>query len=504
MDLLFDISSALMPETLLSILIIICLVMTFIFKNDDQNLVYVAAITGILTILASFFFVPHSLGATAFYGSFVSDNFTMLFRVLIVIGAAFSILLSKRYVSNYGNSIGEFYVLMLIATLGAMLLVGANDLIMLFVALETLSISSFALSGYTKLDLKSNEAALKYLIIGAAATAVMLFGFSFLYGLTSQTNISDIVNTLMNKQQTVVLLLSFFLVFAGFGYKISAVPFHTWAPDVYEGAPIPVAAYLSVVSKLAGFAILIRFLTLIYADLSVFTAVIAAIAIITMTTGNLMAIAQTNLRRLLAYSSIAQAGYVLLGLAVLTREAISGMIFYLITYLFMNLGVWAAVEIFAKLSGKDCIDDYNGIANKNRYFALCMSICLLSLAGIPITAGFFAKFYLFKSILFAGYQYLPLVIIALVNTVFAVFYYVKVIKAMYVQPEEKFARQKFEIKIPLSLQSVLFITVLATLLMGIFSAPLINLSTDVTKDLIINKHQNLPEVLSDINSCPKN
>lgn len=487
MNLLFDIANALLPEMLLAILIIICLILTFSFKNDDQNLIFVAAITGLIATLISFVFLPHAQETSAFYGAFVSNNFTVLFRILILLGAILSVLLSKRYVCHFGNSIGEFYTLILTATLGAMLLTGANDLIMLFVAIETLSISSFALCGYTKLDRLSNEAALKYLVIGAASTAIMLYGFSFLYGITGQTNIADIVKALSSYEVSAALIISFLFVVAGFGYKLSAVPFHTWAPDVYQGAPIPVAAYLSVVSKIAGFAALIRFMTLIYADISIFTVVIATIAVITMTVGNLAAVGQKNIRRLMAYSSIAQAGYILLGLAVLTQEGVSGMIFYLIVYLFMNMGTWAAVEIFASQSGMDSIDDYNGLAHKNRYFALCLSLCLLSLAGIPLTAGFFAKFYLFKAIAFAGLKYMPLLIIALINTVFAVFYYVKIIRAMYVRPVGKFAKQNGGIKISLSLQSVLVITVLATIFLGIFAGPLINLSKSTADSLTINK-----------------
>ena len=496
MNLFFDIASALLPEMLLAILIIMCLILTFSFKDDDQNLVFIAALSGLIFITGSFAFLPRSMEMSAFSGAFISNNFTILFRILILLGAILSILLSKRYVCNFGNSIGEFYTLILTATLGAMLLTGANDLIMLFVALETLSISSFILCGYTKLDKLSNEAALKYLIIGAASTAIMLYGFSFLYGITGQTNIDDIVSYLSNYEASAALIISFVFILAGFGYKLSAVPFHTWAPDVYQGAPIPVAAYLSVVSKIAGFAALIRFMLLVYADISIFTVVIASIAIITMTAGNLMAIGQKNIRRLMAYSSIAQAGYVLLGLSVLTQEGISGMIFYLIVYLFMNLGTWAAVEIFASQTGMDSIDDYNGLAHKNRYFALCLSLCLLSLAGIPITAGFFAKFYLFKAILFAGYKFMPLVIIALINTVFAVFYYVKIIRAMYVRPVGKFAKQKSEIKISLSLQSVLVITVLATIFLGVFAGPAINLSKSSADALTIKKRPDIEKLTS--------
>ncbi len=494
MNLLFDILSALLPEMILVITIIVCLILTFSLKGDDQNLVFLSAIAGLGISLATFFLMDTSHQITAFYETFVSNSFTVLFRVLILLGAILSVMLSKKYVCNFGNSIGEFYTLMLTATLGAMLLVGSNDLIMLFIAIETLSISSFALCGYTKLDKLSNEAAIKYLIIGTTCTAIMLYGFSFLYGITGQTNINAIANILSSYEISSALIISFLFVLAGFGYKLSAVPFHTWAPDVYQGSPIPVAAYLSVVSKIAGFAALIRFMLLVYADISIFTPVIATIAIATMTAGNLMAIGQKNIKRLMAYSSIAQAGYVLLGLSVLSSEGISGMIFYLIVYLAMNLGVWAAIEIFAGQTGMDLINDYNGLAHKNRYFALCLSICLLSLAGIPITAGFFAKFYLFKAIAFAGIEFMPILIIALINTIFAVFYYVKIIRAMYVRPMGKFAKQNGEIKISLSLQNVLLATVLATVFLGIFAGPIINLSKNSADSLNFVKKTNQEKI----------
>lgn len=480
---------ALLPETFLVIITLICLIFTFMLKKKEQNLVFVAALCGLILTLSSFLFLPSGETQTGFYGAFVSDGFTILFRILIVIGAIITVLLSKRYVWNFGNSTGEFYVLILIATLGAMLLTGANDLIMLFIAIETLSISSFALCGFTKLDKLSNEAALKYLIIGAASIAVMLYGFSFLYGITGHTGFAGIAEYLTTYKVNTALFVSFMFILAGFGYKLSAVPFHTWTPDVYNGAPIPVAAYLSVVSKIAAFAALIRFMSIIFPNIAVFPVVIGTIAVITMTLGNLAALGQTNIRRLLAYSSIAQAGYVLAGLAVFTNEGISGMIFYLIVYLFMNLGVWAAVELFACLSGRDTIDDYNGIAYKSRYFALCLSVCLLSLAGLPITAGFFAKFYLFKAILFAGFEYMPLLIIALINTVVAVFYYVKIIRAMYVRPEGKFAEYNEEIIISPVFRTVLTLTVFVTLFAGIFAGSIAEISKSAADVVILTEKQ---------------
>jgi len=487
MNLLSDIANAMIPEFIIAILVISSLILTFVLKDRKQNSIFFVAICGLALALFSFVLMPLSVETRAFYESFVSNPFTATFRILVLLGTMFAILLSKRYVCKFGNSIGEFYTLILTATLGGMLLIGANDLIMLFVGIETLSISSFALCGYTKLDKSSNESALKYLIIGAASSAIMLYGFSFLYGITGQTNIFDIVKVLPNYQPSIVLILSFIFILAGFGYKLSAVPFHVWAPDVYQGAPIPVAAYLSVVSKIAAFAALARFMTLVYSEVSIFTVTIALIAVLTMTAGNLMAIGQQNIRRLMAYSSIAQAGYVLLGLAVLSNEGISGMIFYLIAYLFMNFGTWAAIQIFASSNGLDKIQDFNGLANKNKYFSLGLAICLMSLAGLPFTSGFFAKFYLFKAVAFAGLDYIPLLLIALVNTIISLFYYVRIINAMYVKPCAKASACSQSLKISLSLKSVLLLTTLATLLIGFFAGPIINITDKSAKSIVINK-----------------
>jgi NAD(P)H-quinone oxidoreductase subunit 2 len=473
MDLLTDIRYALLPEAIITLLIIICTILTFILPGKKQSAIYYISSIGAVVALILFSFIPFFDETKALWGSFTSNTFTIVFRVLILIGSLITLQLSKKYISGFGNSIGEFYVLILIATLGAMLLAGSNDLIMIFIAMETLSISSFALCGYTKLDKLSNEAALKYLVIGAASTAILLYGFSFIYGITGQTNLADISNYLITYGTNIVLIISFLLILGGFGYKLAAVPFHTWAPDVYQGSPIPVAAFLSVVSKIAGFAIIIRVLTLFINNIPIWSLSIAVIAILTMTLGNLTAINQTNIRRLMAYSSIAQAGYILIGLAIATYTGISSMIFYLIVYLFTNFGTWAAIEMHINHTGKDSIEAFNGLASKQPILAFGLTICLLSLAGIPFTAGFFGKFYLFQAVVFAGSQYLWLLIIALLNTVVAVYYYLKIVKSMFLR---SYVAQEAVITPSKSLNAVLGFTVIAVILLGFIASPLISLS----------------------------
>lgn len=496
MELLYDIKIALLPEAVMALFILLTAVLSFDLVKHRQGAIFYVSLAGVVIALLSMLAMDFSGEKEVLYGSFVSNYFTLVFRAIILVGTLFTLFLTKNYVEDFGKSTGEFYFLLLTASLGAMLLCGANDLIIVFIALETLSISSFALCGYTKFDKLSNEAALKYLVFGAAASAAMLYGFSFIYGITAHTNLPEIAGFLSAYEANAILIITFVFVLAGFGFKISAVPFQAWAPDVYEGAPIPVAAYLSVVSKTAGFAVLIRFMSDLFPNLAMFSLILATIAVITMTAGNLMALGQQNIRRLMAYSSIAHAGYILLGLAILTTDGVTAMTFYLITYLFMNFGVWAAIEVFALATGKDNIDDYSGLGTKHRYFSLGLVLCLLSLAGIPITAGFFSKFYLFKAVAIAGFEYMPVLVIALINTAIALFYYMRIIKAIYLKPQKEI-RHKNVFKIAMPVKFVMAIAVAAVLLLGILATPVIekskvikNTSAPINDKVISQKYSN--------------
>ncbi len=475
MELLNDIKIALLPESIMVLFIILTAVLSFASGKDRQDAIFYVSLTGVTLALLSMSVMDFSGEKEVLYKSFTSNYFTLVYRVIILAGTIFTLFLTKDYVKGFGKNKGEFYFLLMTASLGAMLLCGANDLIMVFVALETLSISSFALCGYTKSDRLSNEAALKYLVFGAAASAAMLYGFSFIYGITARTNLQEISGFLSTYEVNSILIIAFLLVLAGFGFKIAAVPFQSWAPDVYEGAPIPVAAYLSVVSKTAGFAVLIRFMTVLFPGVAIFSIILATFAVITMTAGNLTALGQRNIRRLMAYSSIAHAGYILLGLAILTNDGITAMTFYLITYLFMNFGVWAAIEILALATGKDNIDDFSGLGKKYGYFSLGLTLCLLSLAGIPVTAGFFSKFYLFKAVAVAGYEFMPVLVITLVNTVIALFYYMRIIRVIYLKPEPEIRHERV-FRIALPVKFVMAICVAGVLLLGIFASPVIEKS----------------------------
>jgi len=476
MNLLLDIRYLMLPEAILTLAILACCILSFLLQGNKQKIIYYVSTFSCILALISFNYISFIRESVGLWGSFVSDFYTVLFRSLILLGTLLTIQLSKKYISEFGSNTGEFYTLILTATLGAMLLTGSNDLVTIFIGLETLSISSYALCGYTKMDKLSNEAALKYLVIGAASTAILLYGFSFLYGITGQTNLYNIAEYMTSQKVNIIMLISFLFILGGFGFKLAAVPFHSWAPDVYQGSPVPVAAFLSVVSKTAAFAIIIRFINMVFGQVPIFSLTLATIAVLTMTIGNLMAINQSNIKRLMAYSSIAQAGYILVGLAIATNMGISSVIFYLITYLFMNFGVWAAIEMFVNETGRDSIDDFGGLAYQQPLLAIGFTICLLSLAGIPITAGFFSKFYLFQAVISAGTNYLWLLIIMLINTIIALYYYLRIIKSMFLKPQTVEIGQYAIIPSSKTLNAVLGFTVTIVILIGIFASPIISIA----------------------------
>lgn len=486
MNLESSIIQGFLPEIIIITTILICTILSFCIKNTQKPYVYFTALTGCLTALFSFVFLPKEASIECFNLSFISDYYSLLFRFLILIGTVITFQLSKKYTDSFGIYKGEYYTLFLCAALGAMLMTGSTDLIMATVAIETLGISAYALCGFTRSDRLSSEAALKYLVIGGASTAVTLYGFSLLYGITGSTNFNEIYNFLSVYKMNPILVLSLLMVIGGLGFKISAFPFHSWTPDVYEGAPLPVAAFLSVVSKIAGFAIILRLIGTIFINYTVWTYLIGIIAILTMFAGNLCALKQQNIKRLLGYSSIAQAGYILLGLAVGTQDSFSAIIFYLICYLFMNFGAWAAIEVYTNRTGKYNISDFKGLAYREPVLAFGLSVCMLSLAGIPVTAGFIGKFYLFKTILFSGVQNLWLLIFALFNTLIAVYYYLMVVKSLFSIEKTECNSEQCIIPKSRSLNSIQAVTFCVVLILGIFATPFITVSQKASYSLFSN------------------
>ncbi|MBE9125428.1 MULTISPECIES: NAD(P)H-quinone oxidoreductase subunit N [unclassified Coleofasciculus] len=476
-----------LPEVIVLITLLLVLGIDLIAGKSSTNTLPYVAIGGLLAALVALYFKWDAANPVAFLGSFNGDALSIAFRGIIALSTAVTILMSIRYVQQSGTSLPEFIAILLSATLGAMFLSGANELVTIFISLETLSISSYLLTGYMKRDPRSNEAALKYLLIGASSSAVFLYGVSLLYGLSGgETNLNAIAAGVASIESgpSLGILIALVFAIAGIAFKISAVPFHQWTPDVYEGSPTPVVAFLSVGSKAAGFALAIRLLTTAFPLVSeqwhfVFT----ALAILSLVLGNVVALTQTSMKRLLAYSSIAQAGFVMIGLIAGTDAGYSSMIFYLLVYLFMNLGGFACVILFTLRTGTDQISEYSGLYQKDPLLTLGLSICLLSLGGIPPLAGFFGKIYLF----WAGWQagLYGLVLLGLIMTVVSIYYYIRVVKMMVVkEPQEMSDAVKNypEIRWTLPgmrpLQVSLVVSVIITSLAGILSNPLFTLANN--------------------------
>jgi NAD(P)H-quinone oxidoreductase subunit 2 len=480
-------AGTIIPEAIVTVTLVIVLVGDLIAGRSASRWLPYAAIAGLLAAIASLFICWDNPMPMSFLGAFNGDNLSVVFRAIIALSTAVTILMSVRYIEQSGTSLSEFIAIMLTATLGGMFLCGANELVMIFVSLEMLSISSYLMTGYMKRDPRSNEAALKYLLIGASSSAIFLYGVSLLYGLSAgETTLDGIAAKMtdLSGGQSLGLAISLVFVIAGIAFKISAVPFHQWTPDVYEGSPTPVVAFLSVGSKAAGFALAIRLLVTAFALVSEeWQFIFTALAILSMVLGNVVALAQTSMKRMLAYSSIAQAGFVMIGLIAGTDAGYSSMVFYLLIYLFMNLGAFICVILFALRTGTDQIAEYAGLYQKDPFLTLCLSICLLSLGGIPPLAGFFGKIYIF----WAGWQagLYGLVLIGLITSVVSIYYYIRVVKMMVVkEPHEMSESVKNYPAINWTLSGMrpmqvgLVIALVATSLAGILSNPLFTLATD--------------------------
>ena len=499
------------PEGIVVLTILIILIGDLIQGRASSAWTPYAAISGSLATIVALFFQWDLADPIGFLGGFNADALSVVFRGIIALSAAVTVPMAIRYVEQSGTSLAEFLVIMLTAALGGMFLAGADELVMIFVSLETLSISSYLLTGYMKRDPRSNEAALKYLLIGAASSAIFLYGVSLLYGLSGgETRLTEIASSIVGdgSNAPIGLVVALVFVIAGIAFKIAAVPFHQWTPDVYEGSPTPVVAFLSVGSKAAGFALAIRLLVTAFPLVTeqwhfVFT----ALAILSMVLGNVVALAQTSMKRLLAYSSIGQAGFLMIGLVIGTDAGYASMVFYLLVYLFMNLGGFTCVILFSLRTGTDQISEYSGLYQKYPLLTLGLSICLLSLGGIPPLAGFFGKIYIF----WAGWQAgaYGLVLVGLVTSVISIYYYIRVIKMMVVkEPHEMsdsvkaYPEVRWDIQGLRPLQISLIIAVVATSLAGILSNPLFTLANDaVVKTPILQAEQ--PTAGFTLSSIPK-
>jgi NADH-quinone oxidoreductase subunit N len=479
-----------LPEVVLSASIVVLLIAELFSKKKSNLSGYLALLALIITLI--FTLKQNSFEPQVYFFQMVAlDPFSHFFKLLLILSALLIIIFS--FLSNDLKKVDyktqEYYSLILTLTLGGFLMVSSTNLLMMYLSLEMVSLSSYVLAGYLKKINRSNEAALKYVIYGGVSSGLMLFGISILYGICGTADIFGISQYLSaNPVNLITLLISTFLIIAGFGYKISAVPFHFWTPDVYEGAPLPITAFLSVSSKAAGFAMMIRFFLVsfqnttpipgheglnLYNTLQGFewNHIIAVISVATMILGNFVAIWQDNIKRLLAYSSIAQAGYILLGFVVVSPQGISAMIMYLVVYLFMNLGAFFAVIMIANKFGTESINEMKGLGYRAPFLCVSMGIFLFSLTGVPLTGGFIGKFYIFAALINSGYVWLAL--IGLLNTVVALYYYVKILKNMFlVQPIGNKTRETFS----WGYNFVLIVLIVPTILLGIYFGPLTKLA----------------------------
>lgn len=469
---------ALAPEIILTLVLSLVLVLDLFLDHSRKWLLsnvagfgLIAAMIPILSLALSGDDVRSMVG-----GAYVVDNFALVLKALFLGVGYVVLLMATNYVEEGDYYEGEFYFLLLCSLLGMVVMSSSRDLITIFVALETLSIPAYMLAGWRKRDLKSNEAALKYYLLGVLASAVMLYGMSLIYGFTGTTLLTDIGQQLQGsaaKQPLVTMAILFVIV--GFAFKVSAVPFHAWAPDTYEGAPTPVTAFLSVASKTGGFVALLQLVFVgFFGRDDVWGPLFGILAALTMTVGNLIALRQTNIVRLLAYSSIAQAGYILVPLAVAgsndgaaAQTAMTAAIVYLLVYAAMNLGAFAIVIAVARKTRSGEVSSYGGLYEYAPGLAVLMTIFLFSLAGIPPLAGFWAKVFVFRSVLDAGTSWAVLLgVAAAVNSVIALYYYASIAREMWMSPVPDGDRTP--IRVPAALVTALAITVAIVIGIGVY------------------------------------
>lgn len=395
---------------------------------DKKWLGYLAVVG--LVVPAWFLLNLAGWNRVSFAGAFVQDPLALFFKAMFLLAAALVLLSSMDYVQRLRLPAGEYYALVLFAAAGLMLMVSARELITIYISLELATISFILLAGFNRADAKSSEASLKYILLNAMASATLLYGMAIVYGLTGSTYLDGIAKGLTAISPA--MLMGLVLLVGGLGFKIAAVPFHMWVPDVYEGAPTPITAFLSVGSKAAGFALVVRVFTLAFGGPpahAIWPGLFAVLAALTMTVGNIVAMRQDNIKRLLAYSSITQAGYAMMGLAAATSASTSALSFFLLAYTFTNLGAFIAIIAAFNQIGSDDIEAYRGLSRRAPLLSLVLALCMLSLAGIPPMVGFAGKVYLFWSVFDAGLAWL--VVIGLLNSAASIYYYLRVVRTMY-------------------------------------------------------------------------
>jgi NADH-quinone oxidoreductase subunit N len=462
---------ALAPELVLVGVLCLVLVADLFLPEDRKAVLPSLAGLGLLGALVPVLTLAvDGADRTMFDGAYAVDNFALVLKALFLVAGYVTVLQSTNYIAEGDYAEGEYYFLMLSSILGMTVMASARDLITIFVALEMLSIPAYLLAGWRKRDRKGNEAGVKYYLMGVFATGVLLYGMSLLYGVAGTTQLSGIADALATGESVPVISLAVVFVVAGFAFKVSAVPFHTWAPDTYEGAPTPITAFLSVLSKAAGFVALLQLVVIGFAgQAEVVRPLMWVLAVLSMTIGNVVALRQTNLVRMLAYSGISQAGFMLAPLAVVGQigsDTVTAVVTYLLIYAAMNLGAFTVVMAVARKTGSAEISSFGGLINYAPSLAVLMSVFLFALAGIPPLGGWLAKFVAFRAVVGAdtGWAYALAVVMA-VNSVIALAYYANVAKEMWMNPAPD--GDEAPVRVPVSLTAALAITGVLTLAFGV-------------------------------------
>ena len=484
-----------LPEIVLTGGALLLLVADVLLPRGNRVLTWVAV--GVLVATALTLIPFRTTHVEVSNGLIAVDQFGLFFKALFLIAAIMTVLMSQRYLEIEGASPGEYYFLILCSTLGMMIMAGGIDLITLFIGLETMAVSFYILAGFIKPNQRSNEAAVKYFLLGAFSLGILLYGMSLLYGLSGSTSLRVMASVFAGQERDLRLILAVILVVAGMGFKIAAVPFHMWAPDVYEGAPTPVTAFLSVGSKAASFAMLLRIFMESLPTMRLSPPMFASVglqasgtppigwstmfyvlAVVSMTVGNFAALTQSNLKRMLAYSSIAHAGYLLIGVVAGTARGVTAMLIYLFVYAFMQLGAFTVITLLRRSDViGDELKDLNGLYFRQPFAAVAMLLFMLSLGGIPPTAGFMGKFWLFSAAIESGYVWLA--VIGVLNSAVSLYYYIRIVVFMWLRNEPTGSEPTSSPTLALALG----VAVVATLLLGVYPRPLFEFAEASAKTL---------------------
>jgi NADH-quinone oxidoreductase subunit N len=464
------------PEIVLTLFGVLIMLLEAVAGEKKSWSLATFAIAGLVAALPGTINAPYG---PAFSNMLIVDGFATFFRVLVIVIGLLTVYSSMDYLRREGHPGGEFYALLLFSIVGQCIMVTANELIMIFIGLEISSIASYVLAGYLRDDARNNESALKYFLLGSFATAFLLYGVAWIYGATGSTQLGVIRGELMQGNVNVVMAATAAaLILVGLAFKVSAAPFHIWAPDVYQGAPAPVAAFFSVGPKAAAFAVLLRVFLGAFGPLADrWAPMLWGIALVTMTVGNFAAIMQSNIKRMLAYSSIAHAGYVLVAVTANSDTGSAAAMFYLAAYAFTNIGAFAVVTYFGRKGERYVkIDDFNGLAERQPAMAAMMTIFLLSLIGVPLTGGFFGKFYIFKAALDAHLVWLT--VLGLLNSAVAAYYYLRILVVMYMKDPGATSDDLPPADWPL--QAAVYVSAAGTLALGIFPSWVLDYATKAT------------------------